>query len=540
VGSTRRYGLPKGTITVTLDNRPLLCQNSPMMTDSRNTIAWRCTLAACVMLACFFAFYANSSRSFWCDEAYTVYASSKTIPGLIELQKTDSISPMYYLITGPWIKLFGDSEAAVRAHSGLFYLLCLVAIYWLANSLYQNRQAALTCAFIFMVSPVAINQAQNARAYSLLALLTIVSTAAFIKLFHQGKSSRAWFAIYVAANAVAFGVHYWYAFVFLGHGFCILLNFKKPIVWKFFWAMVLSFLPITVLWFPIGFSQFGTGAVTWMPAPTLWDLVKTFLYYFFSIGKGTLLWLAVFAMILIEMKHRRPRLRTLGEIKHAGDGTIALFVILTLSLTLAPIIVSQFRPLYILNRQTLLAFFPLVMILGPLLSRLARPAMLLFFCLLLLGFSFVEFHKNHSTKGLFTDRDTAQYLTDNAGGSDVIIYTCVSRVGIDYYLDKFSPDAKWERFTFPAEIDNHPGWRNIPRMLADSEGLEAEAKSIADRIALEIGNSQRRIWFFYGRDNEVNDYLKRHLDKHFKVINEVKIKGYFHKQILVYGSAFSV
>jgi mannosyltransferase len=114
---------------------------------------------------------------YWIDEAIAVGIASHDpadIPGLL---RQDGSPPLYYLLLHGWMALVGDGEAATRALSLVFAAAAVPAAWWAAG----GRRAGAIAAAIVAVCPFLAYYAQEARMYTLVAVLSLVATAAFVK-----------------------------------------------------------------------------------------------------------------------------------------------------------------------------------------------------------------------------------------------------------------------------------------------------------------------------------------------------------------------
>lgn len=114
---------------------------------------------------------------YWIDEAIAVGIASHDpgeIPGLL---RQDGSPPLYYLLLHAWMTLVGDGEAATRSLSLLFAAAAVPAAWWAAG----GRRAGAVAAAIVAVCPFLTYYAQEARMYTLVAVLSLVATAAFVR-----------------------------------------------------------------------------------------------------------------------------------------------------------------------------------------------------------------------------------------------------------------------------------------------------------------------------------------------------------------------
>ena len=89
--------------------------------------------------------------------------------------------PLFYLLERGWISVFGSSVTAFRALPAFISLLIFPALYWLCLELFEAPVTGWFALALLAVSPFHVLFAQEARQYSLWALLTVVSSAALLR-----------------------------------------------------------------------------------------------------------------------------------------------------------------------------------------------------------------------------------------------------------------------------------------------------------------------------------------------------------------------
>jgi mannosyltransferase len=173
------------------------------------------TLAGLLVLPALSAFLRTRAldASLWIDEGISAGIASHPageIPGLL---RQDGSPPAYYLLLHAWTEVAGTSEAALRAPSLAFALLTIPAALWAGRSLF-GRTAGWICAAVAAVLPFLTVQAQEARMYALVALLSITATAAFLHAFVFGR--RRYVPVFALLLALLLYTHYWALFLALG------------------------------------------------------------------------------------------------------------------------------------------------------------------------------------------------------------------------------------------------------------------------------------------------------------------------------------
>ena len=92
----------------------------------------------------------------------------------------DGSPPLYYMLLGIWVRLFGDSEAATHTLSLVFGLACVPLAYFAARAVF-GRRAGLAAAVLAAIDPFLTYYAQETRMYELEALLSLVVAWSYVE-----------------------------------------------------------------------------------------------------------------------------------------------------------------------------------------------------------------------------------------------------------------------------------------------------------------------------------------------------------------------
>jgi mannosyltransferase len=158
--------------------------------------------------------YHLGQQGLWFDEADLVMRARQPLPELLRnFVHPGENGPLYTLGLAGWIRFLGTSEVAVRLPSAIAGTLAIPAMYALGRML-RGPRLGLIAAALLTVSPYAHWYAQDAKMYSLLVLLTIVTTWLLLAALQRGGSL--WIA-YGAAAAVTLGVHATFLLVVAAH-----------------------------------------------------------------------------------------------------------------------------------------------------------------------------------------------------------------------------------------------------------------------------------------------------------------------------------
>jgi hypothetical protein len=165
-------------------------------------------------------------QSFDFDEAITVgpVLGGSFDQMLDAIPETESTPPLYYALAWLWKQPFGLGEVGTRSLTALFGTALIPASYGAARALAGSR-AGLIAAALVAVNAQLYFYSQEARAYSLLALLTTLSFWAFVVA--RRETGTRGLVLWALASAAALLTHYFAAFVVIPEALLLLL-WRRP------------------------------------------------------------------------------------------------------------------------------------------------------------------------------------------------------------------------------------------------------------------------------------------------------------------------
>jgi len=130
-------------------------------------------------------------------------------------------TPLYFVMARFWVDIFGNTVAATRSFSAAIALLVFPCLYWLCLELFQSSRVGLVAVAILAVSPFHILYAQEARMYSLLTLMIMLSSAALLRAIRV-NSKFSW-SIYAVSLSLGFYTHSLFNLVAIGQGIYVFI-----------------------------------------------------------------------------------------------------------------------------------------------------------------------------------------------------------------------------------------------------------------------------------------------------------------------------
>jgi mannosyltransferase len=276
------------------------------------------------------------ARSLWIDEAASVnFATMPWWPFLRLLWSYQGNMTLYYLLLRGWVHL-GDSEAVVRGLSVLFGVLTVPAVYALGARLF-DRLTGLTAAAILAVHSFHIQWSQEARAYSLLTFLLVLTTYFLISTLESPRSKSRWMALMLSA-ALSVYAHIFAVLVF--PAYALALIFSRPFRFRMR-SLAATVAGFGLLIFPISLFVLlhHSSQINWIPRPTLADI-----YRFLDLLAGHAgPWLAALCLLLAAVAAAQLFAGSASEREKWSLRLLLFWLVLPPMLTLAA---TPIKPLF--------------------------------------------------------------------------------------------------------------------------------------------------------------------------------------------------
>ena len=409
-------------------------------------------LAAFVVLGVLLRVYDLAGESLWRDEVWSIDFARLDIPRLLDrLRSFDVHPPLYYLLLHYWLILWGESEFATRLLSVLFGSLAIIWSYLVAARLF-NPTAGVFTALLVTTSAFQVYYAREARGYSLVAFLTLLSYSFFIRCLQD----RHWTARggYVVATALLLYTHVYGLFTVLAQNVYWAVvwlcsrrhSYRRGLTWVLLQSVVLL---LYAPWLSATLAQ--TERVRqgfWIERPTLFSVVSTLSTYSGSRLSFLIFLVAALIATFPTLKEKLPRLgkkqRFSSSFLPLADGrpstaaAVLLLVTWLLLPLLLPLVISQFmEPIY-LSRCTIGASLAWYMLLAKgIESARSRPSIqaalvgLFFFC------SAVNLWQYYNKSRKEQWREVARYVEYNAAPGDLVLfYAGFCQAPFDYYAKR--------------------------------------------------------------------------------------------------------
>ncbi|MFH1245946.1 MAG: glycosyltransferase family 39 protein [Candidatus Omnitrophota bacterium] len=201
-------------------------------------------------------FYHLGAHELWYDEIFTV--SYARFPW------GNWNAPLYGIFLHYWTQLWGFSEVSLRFPSLLFSFFSVVLVYLLGKEIFDQKTAVIG-AFLMGLSPFHLWYAQEARDYSMVLFIGLLSSFCFSRALKE-KKTKIWIS-FVLISLTGFYTNYFYIFLFIAQTLYFLFIKRRKLSLKeaiYFLMPALGF----VLYLPRFLHKFLTVKKGfWVPVP---------------------------------------------------------------------------------------------------------------------------------------------------------------------------------------------------------------------------------------------------------------------------------
>ena len=393
--------------------------------------------------------YARSRQlhaGFWIDEGISVGIAHEHWTSIPHLLRQDGSPPLYYMLLGIWMRLFGDSEAATHTLSLVFGLACVPLAFFAARAVF-GRPAALAATVLAALDPFLTYYAQETRMYELEAFLSLVVAWSYVEGILRGR--RAWTPVFVVATALLAYSHNWGLFLCVGLAAATVAFARDRL--RLLGIAAAGVAVLYAPWVPTLLSQVRHTGAPWSTRPSFHDL-------FLSAGTvigGDAPWVALVlvggAALGGVVVHERTQERR--EIA-------ALLTVTAVTVVLA-FVASQISPAWT-ARYFAVIFGPVVLVAGQAIARARGLGVATLVALVFLFAGFSVKNDKENAKGITAG--TRPYLKTG----DLIISTHPEQVPVlRYYL---GPGYRWATTLGPQPDPLIFDWRDaVSRLKAVKE-----------------------------------------------------------------------
>lgn len=307
------------------------------------------------MLAALLRFSTLDVQSFGEDEAVT--AGDVLDPNFTQMLKgvggSESSPPLYYTVAWFWSKVFGTGEVGLRALSALIGTALVPVAYTLGAKLVSRRVGVVLCALV-AVNPMLVWFSQEARAYSLLALLGTASVLLFV--YALESPSRGRLALWAVASALTLATHYFGLFLIAAEALWLLARWRWE---RGAWLAVGAVAAAGLALLPLAVHQAHGNRTAWIADIPLGDRLRDTADAFLVGPTGAqLAHVVAVATALVGVAVVLLALRADGRERHGALVAAAL----GLTVVLVPLALALVDADRLLDKNLLPALVPLALV----------------------------------------------------------------------------------------------------------------------------------------------------------------------------------
>ena len=446
-----------------------------------------------VVLGARIEFLRNSIRL---DEAQSLWQTNHSYDDLLRIIAQDVHVPLYHVLLRTWRLVLGPDVETARLLS-LVFLLAAVPVFYLVARKVLSRPWALFALVVFSCSPFLQWYGSEARMYSMLVLVTLVSQYFFLNVITAGRTGS-WIG-YAATAVVGVYTHYFFVFVLVAQGLFVLATARRlprtALVRMVGVALLVgaAFTP-WLLYFRTNGSASGTRPN--LPEPSSVDfsnVYSQFLFGFQSDAINTFFLSAYPLLVLAALASVRVGSRL--------DRVTGYLVAAAFAPVLLAFVVSHFVTPFFLSRYMIAALPALLLLVIRFISTLTRPVArglaVAFLAVTVLGT--VVQAASPETPVAEDYRTAAQQIEDAAGPQDVVVLSSPLTVyPFEYHYDG------------SARVTTLPVWdRQGPAPGFDPDELPSLVESLAE------GHQYVHLLLSYdqGYEEEVFQYFERTFER---------------------------
>ena len=452
-------------------------------------------LLGIVLAGAFLRVYYLGTQSLWIDELISIRWSQLSVAQMVQATAQDVHPPLYYFLLHYWMMIFGSSEFGVRLLSSIFGILAIPMIYAVGRELF-NKQVGLVAALILALSSFNIAYSQEARMYTLMVLLALLSVYFFWRFLQQ--SSLVSSVGYVLSTTLLVWTHNYSWFVVIAENIYVvtLLLLSKHRTFRLrHWAVLQAIVVVLfVPWVAVLIQQISRHIATGssLAAPKIADFIYTFSSY-----SGTLLLLVLFLALSVLSLFGYQKIRGSMDWKaplkalegyawevHIQDAAPVYFLAVWLfTVNLIPFIVSRFyTPIY-LDKYTIAASVALYALVAKGISninyRYAKIAVI--GIIVVLSVANLQLYYTSITKP--QAREATSFIDSNLKSGDVVLLSPDGQsIVFDYYNNRTD-----------AVVNPLHSWAVVGN--ATNSSATPSVKDKINEIQLDV-SGHGRVWLF--------------------------------------------
>lgn len=206
------------------------------------------------------------------DEAAHVFHAQKPLGELLAFSAQDPNPPLYNIVIGSWVKLFGVSVGSIRGFAVLFSSAAVITLFFFARK-FLNIKAGVFASLLISVSSIHMFYAHDARVYPMVIFLTALSFYVYLRVLE--KPNVGTFIAAILVNTALLYTHYVPVFALFVQFLYSHLYFRKNRTgFLHYYVSQVIVLILVIPWVLYNRAHMSAGKVSdWLPIPD-WGSVR--------------------------------------------------------------------------------------------------------------------------------------------------------------------------------------------------------------------------------------------------------------------------
>ncbi len=235
-----------------------------------------------------------NDTSFWYDEGFTGDTIKLGWKEMFDVIARDKVHPpLYYVFVKLWSYIFGFTQTGIRSFSVFTGLLTILSSFYLGKEIFDRKKYPVTgliLALVVSISPFFVTYSIEARAYSLIGLVTVLLSLFVFKYISKGFEKK-YLVLSILFGLILCFTHYLQMIFVIGLVISSILyvyiysekRTNKKFLCIFILVFVLAVILATV--FPFREILYSKGIVSswWIPDVKFTDIFRINYSYLFGV-----------------------------------------------------------------------------------------------------------------------------------------------------------------------------------------------------------------------------------------------------------------
>lgn len=422
------------------------------------------------------------AESIWIDEWTSVTLARSSIVDILQDRSQSVNAPLYFLLLHVWCGVFGDSEFAIRLPSALWGTASVALVFLVGRELF-DRSVGIGSAILVATSMFHIRHSQEARGYTLMVALSLLSIYCFLRLPRGGRRVAVG---YVVASGLLLYTHFYGLLIVAAQNLHMLWRAPadQTLTVRRWLGLQLAVLALFAPWSIFFVLQLVTiQSGFWIPEPTLDSLKETFLVYS---NDHIILLVAFGCLALLGLTlYRRDRAHS-----------VQLLCLVIATTILVPFVVSTFSTPVYYTRYTIVASAAFLVLVSAGIQRLPFRPVRIAVLWAVVAISAAQLGGYYREQTNAPWRELAGVVDGEARPTDLVLFN----------------DSSYEELVrgyYSSRKELHTRGFNVSIGLQTERSSDDSSEQVEDLDSITA--TYRRVWLVLYKSNDPEGAIKRRL-----------------------------